>query len=166
MKVLAKEMMFQPPDIAERLLQKLSRNTLLVVSLKKIRRLGFLSGSLLCLLSLLGAAPAAATRVEIQHLLIYLENSECQFYRNGSWHSAAAARTHLDKKYQYFLNKGLIKTAEDFIERAAAESSTTGKPYQVKCGASAPVTSAQWLSEELNRYRAKQAKLVAGYLNG
>jgi hypothetical protein len=126
------------------------------VLLTKVRGLGFFLGLLLSLLPLLGAAPSSTTRAEIQHLLVYLENSGCQFYRNGTWHSAPDARAHLTKKYQYLLDKGLIKSAEDFVQRVAAESSMSGKPYQVRCGAGAPVTSAQWLSEELARYRGDQ----------
>jgi uncharacterized protein DUF5329 len=151
-KVLAKEMMSHPSDTVERL-KNYRGNGLLAMSLKQIRRLGFFLGSLLCLLPVLGAAPSSTAGAEIQHLLAYLETSGCQFYRNGTWHAAAEASVHLKKKYRYLLDKGLIKSAEDFIERAAAESSVSGKPYQVRCGASVPVTSAQWLSEELVRYR-------------
>ena len=93
---------------------------------------------------------------EIQHLLGHLEHSNYQFYRNGSWHSAAEARAHLDQKFHYFLDKGLINKAEDFIERAAAASSVSGKPYQVKCGGTAPVTSPEWLTEEFQRYPKEQ----------
>jgi hypothetical protein len=106
----------------------------------------------------LGAAPSSMGLAEIQHLLGHLEHSNCQFYRNGSWHSAAEARAHLDQKFHYFLDKGLIDKAEDFIERAAAASSVSGKPYQVKCGSTAPVTSAQWLTEELQRYRKELSR--------
>ena len=105
----------------------------------------------------LAAAPSSMGLAEIQHLLGHLEHSNCQFYRNGGWYSAAEARAHLDQKFHYFLDKGLINKAEDFIERAAAASSVSGKPYQVKCGSTAPVTSAQWLSEELQRYREKES---------
>lgn len=123
----------------------------------RIRRLGLSLASWLCLLFLLGAAPSSTARAEIQHLLGYLEKSGCQFYRNDTWHSASEASDHLKKKYHYLLDKGLIKSAEDFIERAAAASSVSGNPYQVRCGASVPVTSTQWLSEELLRYRREIA---------
>jgi len=90
---------------------------------------------------------------EINHLLTHLEKSRCQFYRNGGWHSAAKARAHLEMKYDYLVKKGLIGTAEDFIEKAASQSSISGNAYQVKCGNGSSVTSAQWLEDELRRYR-------------
>ncbi|HVK55433.1 MAG TPA: DUF5329 domain-containing protein, partial [Burkholderiales bacterium] len=101
-------------------------------------------------------APASATESEVQHLLGYLEQSGCQFYRNGSWHTSQAARAHLEKKYQHLLNKGLIVSAENFIERAATGSSASGKAYQVKCVNSDAVASATWLAAELQRYRQSQ----------
>lgn len=106
------------------------------------------------------AAPAAetpaATRAEIEHLLGYLERSGCEFFRNGSWHKAADARTHLQRKYQYLLDKGRIARTEDFIEQGATQSSMSGKRYEVKCANDAPVTNAEWLTQELQRYRERR----------
>ena len=93
---------------------------------------------------------------EIDHLLGYLERSGCEFNRNGTWYDGAKARAHLDEKYQYLLKKGMVSTAEDFIGRAASESSVSGKSYQVRCAGAAPVPSAVWLSSELTRYRASR----------
>jgi hypothetical protein len=95
-------------------------------------------------------APAQA---EIAHLFSYLEKSGCQFNRNGSWYAPAEAVGHLNKKYQYLLDKNLVSSAEDFIERAAKESSMSGKPYLVKCDNAAPVESAIWFKRELAAYR-------------
>jgi Family of unknown function (DUF5329) len=101
----------------------------------------------------LSAEPPPASKAEIQHLLDYLAGSGCQFFRNGTWHSAGDARDHIQKKYAALLDRGMVRTAEDFIARAAAESSTSGRPYQVRCGADAPVATARWLEAELARYR-------------
>jgi len=115
--------------------------------------------AVLALLVLLAARPALtaepppAAKAEIQHLLDYLGNSGCQFFRNGTWHPAADARDHIQKKYTALRERNLVKTAEEFISRAAAESSTSGKPYQVRCGGGEPVASARWLDAELARYR-------------
>lgn len=98
--------------------------------------------------------PAPAARQEITHLIAHLKDSGCQFNRNGSWYSANEAVAHLNKKYDYLLAKGLVATAEDFIARAASESSISGKPYQVRCGTNAPVESGQWLRSALARYRS------------
>jgi hypothetical protein len=112
------------------------------------------------LLAVLVAAPAAwsaepppAAQTEIRHLLDYLGRSGCQFFRNGAWHPAAYAREHIQKKYSVLVDKGMVATAEDFIARAAAASSTSGAPYQVRCGGDAPVAAAQWLEAELVRLR-------------
>lgn len=98
-------------------------------------------------------AESPVARDEIAHLLDHLEHSACRFYRNGSWYDAAEARAHLDKKYAYLRRKDLVRTAEDFIERAASGSSMSGKPYQVQCAGGESIPSARWLTEELRRYR-------------
>lgn len=48
----------------------------------------------------------------------------------------------------------MIKTTEEFIQRAATESSMSGKPYHVKCGAENMQTSKEWFETELHRYRS------------
>lgn len=99
------------------------------------------------------AAPDETARVEIEHLLTALEQSACQFYRNGSWHDATRARAHLQRKYDYLLKKDLVDSAEQFIERAATESSRSGESYQVRCPGSAAISSAEWLGTELEKFR-------------
>ncbi|MGV8375610.1 DUF5329 family protein [Pseudomonas aeruginosa] len=48
--------------------------------------------------------------------------------------------------------KDLVASSEDFIERAATQSSLSGKPYQVRC-ATQTRNSADWLNQELRRLR-------------
>ena len=100
------------------------------------------------------AAPSPAARAEIAHLVDYLKDSGCQFQRNGSWYDSAKAAEHLRGKYDYLLKKGWVATAEDFITRAATESSISHKPYQVRCAQAAAQPSADWLQAELQRLRA------------
>lgn len=102
-----------------------------------------------------GAATPEPARKEITHLLDAVEKSSCQFNRNGSWHDALAARKHLEKKFAYMDKRDLAPTAELFIERGASTSSSSGKPYEMRCGAKT-VTSSEWLSGELKRYREKK----------
>jgi len=114
----------------------------------------------LALLLLMPAAsmaevPDAVAKREIAHLFAYLEGSGCSFCRNGDWYESREAAAHLDRKYRYLLNKGLVATAETFIERAATGSSMSGKPYLVRCGRDEPVESAAWFTAELKRYRKK-----------
>jgi hypothetical protein len=100
------------------------------------------------------AEPDAAAKQEIAHLLEYISQSDCQFDRNGSWHGSADAAAHVKMKYEYLLRRGFVNSAEDFISRAASESSMTGKAYQLQCGAGAPVQVGTWLRAELARYRS------------
>lgn len=102
------------------------------------------------------AAPLPApARAEVDALLARLHASGCQFNRNGSWYSGADAKTHLLRKLEYLEKKDLIKSADQFIDLGASASSSSGKPYMVKCGNSAPVESKAWLSAELTAIRAR-----------
>jgi len=125
------------------------RRNRLVLLTCTLTSLGMLAASV----PAMGAGPDARAQAEIAHLLDHLEQSGCEFYRNGEWHSAKDAREHLATKYEYLLKKGWVRTAEDFIARAGSESSVSGKPYQVRCAGARPVPSAEWLRGELRRYR-------------
>lgn len=111
----------------------------------------------LFLLAVVIAAHAASlpaqSRAEVDALLANLQASGCTFNRNGSWYSASEAQAHLMKKLEYLEDKGLVDSAEQFIERAASGSSLSGKPYLVKCGATPPVESRTWLSTQLKSLR-------------
>src|SRR5688572_26607993 len=100
-----------------------------------------------------GAVPNPSAKLEVEQLLARLAASGCQFHRNGTWHNAAEARAHLEKKYRYLLDKNLVRTSEDFISLAATKSSTSGKPYLVKCGDQEEVPSAKWLAAQLEKLR-------------
>jgi hypothetical protein len=108
----------------------------------------------ICDWTALAAEPVPATKREVEQLLTRLAASGCQFQRNGTWHSATDARAHLEKKYQYLLDKHLVSTSEDFISLAATKSSTSGKPYGVKCGAQEQQPSAAWMAAQLREMRA------------
>jgi hypothetical protein len=100
------------------------------------------------------AAPPPGALQEIEHLLSFVLNSDCKFYRNGFWYDAKRGEEHLRSKYDYLAKHDEIKAAEDFIDKAASKSSLSGLAYQVKCGVNDPITSAQWLRQELIRFRA------------
>lgn len=124
-------------------------------SLRSAARLG---AALLAGLLLAAAAGAASlpptARSEIDGLLSRLAASDCQFKRNGSWHGAGEAQAHLRRKLDYLAGKGLVASAEQFIERAATQSSVSGQPYLVQCGSSPAVPSGKWLHSELQALRA------------
>ena len=105
------------------------------------------------LLALAGSA-LAEKQSEIQHLLSYVENSGCNFERNGDRFDSRKAREHIQRKYDYVMRwaSSRIQSAEDFIELTATESSMSGKKYYVNCDGESQ-TSAEWLLEELTRFR-------------
>ena len=80
--------------------------------------------------------------------------SGCHFNRNGTWYTAAEAKAHLLDKLEYVEKRVALKSTEQFIDLAASKSSMSGKPYQVKCGDTAPVESKRWLTEELKAMRS------------
>ena len=90
---------------------------------------------------------------EILHLFDYLEKSNCEFNRNGTWYSPQEAVQHLQRKYQWLVKRGLIDTAEQFIDRAASQSSMSGESYLVRCTDSQPVKSSEWFTDELKKFR-------------
>jgi hypothetical protein len=99
-------------------------------------------------------ASGAGRQAEIDHLLGNLARSECQFNRNGTWYEGPEAVGHIRTKYRFLVDHDLVETTEQFIERAGSESSLSGKPYLVRCGAAEPMKSADWFHDELARYRA------------
>jgi hypothetical protein len=122
-----------------------------------MRHLSAIALTLCCTLS--QAAPTAApVRAEIDVLLGKLQTGSCQFNRNGSWYSGAEAKDHLLRKLAYFEDKGKVQNTEQFIELAASKSSSSGKPYQVKCGNEPAMDSQQWLTQQLTAIRADKAK--------
>lgn len=102
------------------------------------------------------AAPAMSMPMEVNFLLGYVDGSGCEFQRNGSWHAAPQAQEHLRDKFNYLVALDRLDTAEQFIDRAAAQSSLTGRPYMVRCKGGPVVTSRQWLGDELLRLRKTQ----------
>ena len=103
------------------------------------------------------AAPDQVTQQEIDYLLTRLETSGCQFFRNGSWYDANRARQHLERKYAWLVKRDLVATTEQFIERAATESSRSGEPYLVRCAGAAAEPSGVWLTNELEIFRNQGA---------
>ena len=99
---------------------------------------------------------------EILHLFDYLKASNCEFYRNGTWFSPQEAAAHLERKYNYLLDRRLVHTTEQFIDRAASRSSMSGQPYLVKCGDSSPVKSSDWFTDELKKFRQINHSKSAG----
>lgn len=99
---------------------------------------------------------AAATTHEallktINHLLQYVEESNCVFIRNGKEYDSKEAVEHLKGKYAGSMFN--IKTPEEFIELIASKSTLSDRPYFVRCADHSLTTSADWLTKKLSNYR-------------
>lgn len=103
------------------------------------------------------AQPPPVAQEEIEYLLNFVETSDCDFYRNGTWHDPVEAQEHLRKKYQYLSAKNRIETAEEFIEKTATKSSLSGRAYEIRCGECPNLPTAEWLHSALLRYRVDTA---------
>jgi len=94
-----------------------------------------------------------AARVEVTALLKVLADSDCEFYRNGSWYAGPKAASHLLRKLEYLEDKDMLTDVDSFIELAASKSSMSGETYQVRCPGKAPLPSADWLNQRLDVLR-------------
>lgn len=118
-----------------------------------MRILGLLLAIILLGCNAVASAYAAANATEeITHLLEFVATSSCAFIRNGQVYPAAEARAHLERKYAAL--KDRIRTAEDFINLAAARSSLSGESYRVRCNPGQEQETSAWLRSELLRFRS------------
>jgi hypothetical protein len=99
------------------------------------------------------AEPPNAAQLEIDHLLSFTGASKCEFYRNGSWYTAAQAQQHLHEKLVLLTSGEQNWTAEEFIDKVATKSAITGLAYQIRCAGLANVSVNYWLTQELRHYR-------------
>ena len=106
--------------------------------------------------SVYAADLSAQSKAEIDYLFSYLRNSGCQFNRNGRWYSTDETASHLNTKYKYLLDRNMLSSTEDFIDKAATSSSVSGKLYLVKCGNEESVKSSEWFRTGLSRYRSEK----------
>jgi len=128
--------------------------------MKRMTKILVLAASwfLLCGAAIAATAPPAQTETEVTHLLEFVQRSECEFNRNGTWYNGKDARLHLEMKYDALVARGLIGKAEDFIDRAASKSSISGQNYQIHCQDGLTTTSGRWLADELQRHRKDDKK--------
>lgn len=93
----------------------------------------------------------ASQKPEVEHLLEFVETTDCEFERNGKKYDGERASKHIKRKYKYFRDE--ITSTEEFIEYSATISTRSGKPYLVYCSTNDPVESSSWLLEELAQFR-------------
>ena len=90
---------------------------------------------------------------EVEHLLEFVETSDCIFERNDKRYDGKKASKHIKRKYKYFRDE--ITTTEEFIEYSGTKSTRSGKDYLIYCDNNEPIESSVWLLEELTQYRNK-----------
>ncbi len=110
---------------------------------------------LVILLVVVSAGALADTQKEIEHLLDFVANTSCKFERNGTLYGGIEAQGHINKKYQYFIDK--IKSAEDFIKYSATRSTMSGKKYKILCPNMPAQNNADWLHDELKKFRQRRS---------
>lgn len=99
------------------------------------------------------ANPALTEKARIESLISQVEGlKDAVFVRNGSDYDAKSAAKFLRGKWQS--NDKDIKTATDFIAKAASVSSTTGKPYMIRFKDGKQVKCGEYLTEELKKLEA------------
>lgn len=100
------------------------------------------------------ASPELEDR-KINFLLDEVEKSGLKFFRNGAEHSSKDAKSHLKFKYNkakgFFFSSDDI-TAQNFIDKIAASSSTTGEKYFIILKSGKKVPTKEWLDEKLKSF--------------
>ncbi|MDJ0829306.1 MAG: DUF5329 family protein [Desulfobacterales bacterium] len=96
-------------------------------------------------------ARASDLKIEIDHLVDFINRSDCVFIRNGREHSPEEASKHILRKYDHFKKK--IETAEQFVELCATKSTMSHQFYTIACKGKPNIKSKDWLMNELKRFR-------------
>jgi hypothetical protein len=101
--------------------------------------------------SALGQAQILATEKQKIELLIehVARLKETKFVRNGSAYSAQTAAMFLRRKWQ--ANESAVRTAQDFIDKVASFSGTSGKPYLIRMQDGTEVKSRDFLLATLSK---------------
>ncbi|MHC4136165.1 MAG: DUF5329 family protein [Planctomycetota bacterium] len=86
-------------------------------------------------------------RSRIEALIAAVESVDVTFLRNDAEHDAVAAAAHLRRKWRHAGDRDL--TAEEFIDKIASASSTTGRPYRIRERDGSVRDARDWLRERL-----------------
>ncbi len=120
------------------------------------RFFGFALHALMLYLRVSAEAPPAEKQ-KIEALLTRVAGlTEAKFVRNGTDYDAKTAVTFLRGKWNRSDDE--IKSAKDFIAKAATGSSTSGKPYLIRFKDGREVACADYLKGELEKVEAAQKK--------
>ncbi|MDR3424100.1 MAG: DUF5329 family protein [Alphaproteobacteria bacterium] len=88
---------------------------------------------------------------KIVYLLNVIGTSDLVFIRNGVEYTGEEAKAHLQEKLDFVGDH--IRTAEDFINYIASESSVTGVSYYVRLADGKQMEAGIWLRGELAKMK-------------
>lgn len=94
---------------------------------------------------------AEALDEEINYLIASVGQDGCRFVRNDRRYNRGSARAHLRSKWE--LNAQYVNSTEDFINKIASVSVTTGEPYIVRCRGGEETIAREWFTQRLFDYR-------------
>jgi len=95
---------------------------------------------------------ALSENEKIEALLAAVRDSHLTFTRNGTQYPSDQAAEHLRQKWDYAGKR--IKTARQFIDRLASQSSVSNQPYTLTLANGAAIPTRDWLNHELERIEA------------
>ena len=120
--------------------------------MKRLRSIT-MAGAMLLAASLAAAQPVGAEAQRVERLIgAVAAQQQMQFVRNGRSYTPAEAARFLREKLRARGEE--VRTAEDFIERIASRSSTSGRGYSVRHADGREVPAAEFLRTELARLDA------------
>ena len=115
----------------------------LILKLLLVLALGFMAGTAMA------RAPLSETQ-KIESLISSIESLKgAVFIRNDSEYSALQAAHHLRMKWDKAGSR--VKTAEDFIEKCASQSSMSGEKYQIRFADGKVQYSQDFFNEQLRK---------------
>ncbi|MCZ6618490.1 MAG: DUF5329 family protein [Gammaproteobacteria bacterium] len=88
---------------------------------------------------------------EVDFLISSVGKDGCSFIRNGKKYTRRDAQTHLKSKRRR--NAHLIGSTEEFIDKIASKSATSGKPYLISCKGENQQDAGEWLTALLAQRR-------------
>jgi hypothetical protein len=108
-----------------------------------------------CSAALRAADLPPATEKQIEALIAAIERmADATFIRNGRPYGAAVAAEFLRRKWRH--REANVGSADDFIEKVASFSSTTGQPYLIRFSDGRETPCAIFLRTELSNLRQKE----------
>ena len=102
------------------------------------------------------ALHAPSEEQKIEALIKTVEElKDATFIRNGKEHDCREAAKHMRDKWQH--GRDQIKTALDFIDKAASRSSVSGKPYLIRFKDGREIESATFLRDQLKKVESGES---------